>query len=226
MYASNTVKTVDFINPWEILLTLEQTVPKFIETNDVIENVTWTPEVEIRNNYFARVPTRGILVSTRRRITIENNVFERMCMSAILIANDAESWYESGMVKDVMIRGNRFIECGDNHNPVIYIAPENSDVSVDFPVHSNILIENNVIQMKDASILSAKSTQNLRFNNNEISAVSTNNKFETIIHLTACSEVTIGGNRFIGEGINKNLLVQSMPMENVTVSPEQGLQFQ
>ncbi len=24
----------------------------------VIENVTWTPEVRITNNYFARVPTR------------------------------------------------------------------------------------------------------------------------------------------------------------------------
>lgn len=224
VYASNTVKKAVLINPRDILLTLEQTVPEFIETDDVIENVTWTPEVEIRNNYFARISTRGVLVSTRRRITIEDNVFERMFMSAILIPSDAESWYESGMVKDVMICGNRFIECGDGYNPVIYIAPENSDVSVEFPVHSNILIENNVIQMKDASILSAKSTQCLSFKSNEIITTSANNEFETpLIHLTACSEVTIAGNRFIGEGINKNLLTQSMPLENVTVSPEQDL---
>ncbi|MEC0089572.1 hypothetical protein [Paenibacillus macquariensis] len=147
-------------------------------------------------------------------------------MSAILIANDAESWYESGMVKDVMIRGNRFIECGDSKNPVIYISPENSDVSVRLPVHSNIHIENNVIIMKDATILSAKSTQNLTFNNNDITAVGDHSKFTApIIQLTACSEVTIADNRFIGEGINKSLLVQSMPLENVTVTLQQGLQF-
>ncbi|OAB30931.1 hypothetical protein PMSM_22665 [Paenibacillus macquariensis subsp. macquariensis] len=68
VYARYTVKTVDFINPREILLTLEQTVEDYIETGDVIENETWTPEVEIRNNYFARVPTCGILVSTRREV--------------------------------------------------------------------------------------------------------------------------------------------------------------
>jgi len=226
VYASHTVKTVEFINPREILLTLEQTVEDFIETGDVIENETWTPEVEIRNNYFARVPTRGILVSTRREVRIEDNVFERMPMSAILIANDAESWYESGMVKDVMIRGNRFIECGDSNNPVIYISPENSDVSVRLPVHSNIHIENNVIIMRNASILSAKSTQNLTFNNNDITAVGDHSKFAApIIQLTACSEVTIADNRFIGEGINKSLLVQSMPLENVSVALQQGLQF-
>ncbi|OAB32801.1 alpha-galactosidase [Paenibacillus macquariensis subsp. defensor] len=221
-YASNTVKRAEFINARDRLLTLEQPIQGQIVMNDVIENATWTPEVEISNNYFARIPTRGILVSTRRKITIEDNVFERMPMSAILIANDAESWYESGMVRDVMIRSNQFIECGDRHNPVIYIAPENSEVSVEIPVHSNIHIESNSIQMKDAAVLSAKSTHHLSFNNNEISAASHYNKFETpIIQLTACIEVAIDVNRINGEGINKNILVQAMPVENITIMPEQ-----
>lgn len=204
-YASNTVKTVEVVNIREILLTLEQPIQEGNVINDVIENVTWTAEVEISNNYFARIPTRGILVSTRRKVTIEDNVFERLPMSAILIANDAESWYESGMAKDVMIRGNRFIECGDRHHPVIYIEPENSEVSVDFPVHSNIHIERNWFQMKDTSVLSAKSTQYLSFNDNEITTSSNNETFEApMIQLTACSKVTIGDNRYNGEAMSKN----------------------
>lgn len=38
---------------------------------------------------------------------IENNVFESSG-SAILIAGDANYWYESGAVKDVLIKGNDF----------------------------------------------------------------------------------------------------------------------
>lgn len=76
--------------------------------------------------------------------------------------------------------------------------------------------------MKDVAVLSAKSTHHLSFNDNEISAASNNNKFETpIIQLTLCSEAVIGGNRFNGEGINKNILVQAMPVENITIMPEQ-----
>ncbi len=32
-------------------------------------------------------------------------------MSAVLIEADAEGWYESGPVRDVMIRNNEFIDC-------------------------------------------------------------------------------------------------------------------
>ena len=56
--------------------------------NVSVENVTWTPEVEIRNNYFSRIPTRGILVTTRRKVVIEDNVFYRIPMSGVLVSDD------------------------------------------------------------------------------------------------------------------------------------------
>ena len=43
--------------------------------NLVVENVTYTPEVIVRNNYFSRIPTRGLLVTTRRKVLIESNTF-------------------------------------------------------------------------------------------------------------------------------------------------------
>lgn len=59
-------------------------------------------------------------------------------MSAILIADDARSWYESGPIRDVTIKDNRFIDCA---SPVINIAPEN--IRYDGPVHQGITIEGN-----------------------------------------------------------------------------------
>ena len=69
-----------------------------------------------------------------------------MQMSGIFIADDARSWFESGMVRDVTIRNNNFIECGA---PVILIAPENK--CNDGYVHRNITITNNLFPSKKHS---------------------------------------------------------------------------
>ena len=57
------VKKAEMKNEREILLTLDRNIPQNIrEIKElVVENVTYTPEVLIRDNYFARIPTRGIL---------------------------------------------------------------------------------------------------------------------------------------------------------------------
>lgn len=200
VYASNVVTAAEWLNPRELLLTLADPVPGDIGEHDVVENVTWTPEVGITGNRFARIPTRGILVTTRRRVVITGNIFERMAMSGILIAVDAESWYESGRVTNVTIAGNRFIECGGSSHPVILIAPENKLLDKDAPVHRNVVIENNRFVTRDAPILSAKSTKGLTFKNNEILAADTDGCFlglEDAIALTACSEVEIADNSWI-----------------------------
>ncbi|MFZ4860935.1 right-handed parallel beta-helix repeat-containing protein [Sphingobacterium sp. Mn56C] len=131
----------------------------------VLENATWTPEVHILNNYFTRIPTRGILVTTRKKVRIEGNYFHRMQMSGILIANDALSWFESGMVRDVLIRNNVFYECG---YPIINIAPENN--LQEQAVHKDIKIEDNIFILKKdvGPVVSAKSVDGLLFQNNKI----------------------------------------------------------
>jgi F0F1-type ATP synthase gamma subunit len=121
-------------------------------------------------------------------------------MNAILVANDAASWYESGRVEDLSVHGNRFIDCGSREVPVIAIAPENEEIELDDPVHSNIRIEDNVFETSEARVLDAKSTRSLTFRNNEIFAASGSNGFANVleaIRLTACSEVNIEANRFI-----------------------------
>lgn len=161
--ASFKVKKSEMKGKREIILTLDKSVPDSIRKRAelVIENVTYTPEVIVRNNFFSRIPSRGLLVSTRRKITIENNTFFRMQMNGILIADDARSWFESGMVRDVTIRHNHFIEC---NGPVILIAPENN--RNEGYVHRNITITNNRFQLIGKDAISARSVDGLKISKN------------------------------------------------------------
>lgn len=184
------VKKAEMKNEREILITLDKNIPQTIRDKKelVVENVTYTPEVLIRNNYFARIPTRGILVSTRRKVLIENNTFFRMQMSGILIADDARSWFESGMVRDVTIRNNNFMECG---GPVILISPEN-DRNEGY-VHRNIAITNNRFQLTGTNAIFAKSVDGLKITDN-LFLSPTPAEISNLIKTQDCENVFMEGN--------------------------------
>lgn len=188
--ASFKVKKSEMKSAREIIVTLNKPVPDAIreKTELVIENVTYTPEVIIRNNFFSRIPSRGLLVSTRRKILIENNTFFRMQMSGILIADDARSWFESGMVRDVTIRNNNFIECNE---PVILIAPENS--RNEGCVHRNITITNNRFKLIGKDAVSARSVDGIKINRNLFLYPEVVN-IEELITTTDCQNVIIKDN--------------------------------
>lgn len=162
---SGKITSARMANPREMIVTLNKSVPESVRSlsNVVMENITWTPEVLISGNRFSRVPTRGILLSTRRKSVIENNVFYGMQMSAILVADDAMSWYESGPVHDLVIRRNTFLQCG---GPVICIAPEYQ--KYDGPVHRNIRIEDNVFESDNPNVpaIYARGVDGLTVRNN------------------------------------------------------------
>lgn len=188
--SSAKVKKAEMKNEREITITLDKPVTSKVKETEglVIENVTYTPEVEIRGNYFSRIPTRGILVSTRRKVIIEDNTFFRMQMSGILIADDARSWFESGMARDVTIRNNDFIECG---GPVIFIAPEN-DRNEGY-VHRNITIANNRFRLTGTDAISAKSVDGLKITDNLFLTPKASTT-EELIKTRECKDVTIEGN--------------------------------
>ena len=171
IFGSGIVRSAKLISEREMLIEFSKPVPVNILPGDCLENVTWTPAVTIRNCRFESTNTRGLLITTRRKVLIENNIFYRTGMHAILIANDASSWYESGPVQDVNIRNNTFQECGYNQAPgnfVIAIAPENHELVHGYMVHRNIRIENNLFKVYDYPVLIARSTGNLVFTGNKI----------------------------------------------------------
>ena len=185
------VEKAEMQTPREILVTLTENMPEAIrnQTELVVENVSYTPEVVVRDCYFARIPSRGLLVTTRRPVLVENNTFFRMQMHGLLIADDARSWFESGMVRDVTIRGNHFIECAE---PVINIAPENDQNAG--PVHRNIRIENNRFELIGIPAISAKSVEGLKINNNHFQERKATT-LEQLITTTDCTQVEIENNR-------------------------------
>lgn len=152
----------------DIIITLDKAMPAEIAANShVVENITYTPSVVIRNNTFKQVPTRGILVTTRKKVEIKDNVFDGMGMASIYISNDAQGWYESGPVRDVTIEGNTFLR-PTAEAAVIFIEPTNPTVSREKTIHENIKVLNNTFYIQNGQVLNAKSVKDLSFTGNSI----------------------------------------------------------
>jgi hypothetical protein len=191
VYASNRVAEVRETGPKEMLLTLEDPLPAAFRENDVLENVTWTPEVEIRGCRVSRIPTRGFLITTRRAVRVEDNDFHATHMPAILIENDAAGWFESGGVRDMLIRGNRFHRCGE---PVVHVNPRNSVPNAS--VHENIRVVENTFHLRGTTAVAAKSTSGLRVIDNVIHFPRAPG--EGWMKTRNCEDVVAEGNQLIG----------------------------
>ena len=158
-------------DPHFLELTLDRLVPPGVSVNSTcLENLTCTPSLHVSGCRFTRLSTRGILATTPRKVVIENNLFERLGMSGVLIEGDAAGWFESGPVTDVTIRGNTFIDCGyaGSGSASITINPSTTSVSAAEPVHENVVITGNTFDTDGRLILQAKSTAGLVFTDNKI----------------------------------------------------------
>ena len=166
------VRNAKQLSEREIQVELSAPLPSTINIGDCLENLTWTPSLEVRNNRFEMTNTRGLLITTPRKVVVENNHFYRTGMYAIQISGDAGSWYESGAVRDVLIQHNLFEECGYNRGSEdsysIAINPENHEIIDGYWVHENIRILNNTFKVTDGLILKAKSATGIVFEGNTI----------------------------------------------------------
>ncbi|OKI45819.1 hypothetical protein A6A29_30005 [Streptomyces sp. TSRI0281] len=61
-------------------------------------------------------------------------------MSSVFISSDACRWYESGPVRDVLIRNNAFLRPA---SPVIFVEPTDQVTDEADAVHRNIRVEDN-----------------------------------------------------------------------------------
>lgn len=204
IFAQGKIRNAKLISEREILVEMEKPFSPELKIGDALENITWTPSVTIKNSRFEGTISRGTLITTRRKVLIENNVYYRTGMHAILIENDAEGWYESGPVNDVTIRNNQFIECGFNSAPnnyIISINPQNHQLVPKYYVHKDIRIENNIFKVYDYPLLSARSTKGLSFINNKVekSEFMPAGKARPAFNLMACTGVRIKGNKFGAE---------------------------
>ncbi len=148
-----------------ISVTARSPIPGGLAGWTAVENVTRTPEVHITGCVFRDLPTRAVLVTTRRPILIEKNRFERPAMAAIYVSCDAGEWWESGPVRDLTIRDNEFIEPG---GPAVSIDPRTSRADPGQPVHSGVVVTRNRFVLGAQPALWAKSTRPVHFAGNDI----------------------------------------------------------
>lgn len=138
-----------------------------------IENLTWTPSVEFSNNVVRNNRARGALFSTPCEVKVENNTFEHVSGTAILLCGDCNGWYETGACKNVLIAQNRFENVLTSMfqftNAIISIYPEIPCLEKQNAYfHSNIKITDNLFRTFDRPIVYAKSVDGLCFKNNII----------------------------------------------------------
>jgi len=143
------VSQVERLTDHDWLITLKGTMPAFKE-NDVIDNITWNPNITARNNHISVDPVRGFLLATRGKVLVENNTFERCRLPGILVEGDAAKWFESSPIRDLLIRSNRFIDCGIEITSTVH-APKPEE-----PVHENIRIANNTFENGGISAAAVK----------------------------------------------------------------------
>ncbi|MEJ7769140.1 MAG: right-handed parallel beta-helix repeat-containing protein [Chitinophagaceae bacterium] len=195
--AKLTVKKVELINTRYYQITFNEDIPAVVKKGYYLENVQAYPEVEIHDNKFINNRARGLLISTPRKVVIENNVISSM-MAGIQCPNEFTFWYESGYVKDITIRNNKFLDnTYGNTKPsaVINIMAASANHS---PIHEKFVIENNSFANYSSFILSAEYVKYLVFKNNAIT-YSGNYPLDgtsPIIHLTGVGTADLQNNRY------------------------------
>jgi hypothetical protein len=229
-FGTGTVESFKARNETDFEITFAAALPKEMAVGDALENLTWSPDVSIKNNFFGSCRARGVLVTTPGKVVIENNIFESSG-SAILISGDANGWFESGAVKDVLIQNNTFNDpCLTSIfqfcQAIISIYPEIPKPNSNKPFHRNIRIESNTFNPYDFPVLFAKSVEGLTFNNNTIKRSTSFTPMRArkfMITLEACKKVTILRNTLVGDVLGKNIkLVSTLPAE-LKLGKKQGI---
>lgn len=164
---------VKTLNNREVILSFAEKIPACYQVGDAIENASYYPSVVFARNKVGNNRARGILLTTPEKVVVEDNLFDHVSGTAILLAGDAQGWYESGACHDVTIRNNRFIDCLTSRyqfcDGVIALYPMVKDLDAQLDrYHKNVTIENNVFDSFDVPLLFALSAENLTWRKNKV----------------------------------------------------------
>lgn len=159
-----TVKEAGSVNSDEIWIETNETLELF-ENECVIENMSANPEIQICQCESGNNRPRGFLLASPKKITVENCTFYNM-HEAISISAGIGGWYESGCVKDVVIRNNNFKGSAYAGGIALYIVPCFEEMEKQSHLYGNVLIEENTFTQAEKRILQINAVENLIFKNN------------------------------------------------------------
>ncbi len=197
------VEDVEVLNEQRMMITVKELPEQMFKGPLSMENLSWYPDVIMRKNTIRENRARSVLITTKGKVLIEDNYFSSQ-MHGILIEGDNNSWYESGGVKDIVIKNNTFVNIGyggEDRYP-LFISPllTSEQHHGDEKYHHNISFTNNTIKSFNGHLVSAQSVKGLIVEGNTIEL---NEKYpsgseKASIDLDYCEDVSIGDNSFIG----------------------------
>lgn len=141
------------LNDTEIKLFLKKLPSDIQEQKDAIANLTQTPSVIIRNNYFGYTAARSILCTTPKKVIISNNVFEHSAGPALLVEDDCNFWFESGYTRHILFKNNKIMDCGflegkESHMDIA-VTPQVMKQDMKQYVHGSLKIVGNTFLSPD-----------------------------------------------------------------------------
>lgn len=220
------------INKDQFILTFKNPIPNELEVGDALENLTWSPNLKVKDSHFKSCRARSLLVSTPGSVKIENNIFESSG-SAILIAGDANGWFESGAVTDVTIANNTFTELCNTCSyqfcegiiSIFPIIPKLENTTPSF--HRNIKISNNRFNPFDYPILYALSVNGITFSNNTITRSLNFEPYHQRHHnltFEFCKNITVEANTLSDDVLGKNILLNKTPKSEISIDNESSFE--
>lgn len=155
------------------------------------------PEVIFRNNICGKNRARGLLLTGKKPILIENNIMDAEG-TAIKVNGDMENWFESTNTTSIVIRGNKIkrrnkVNWGTaliDIDPVIHTQVEGEYF------HGEMIVEDNEITLDGTDLFYGYSFKGLTIRNNIITSVDKPMKSdeEISVKATNCGKVIIEGN--------------------------------
>lgn len=199
-----TVKSLKMDSENDYKIAFNEDITDLELKNTVVENVSYVAAVQITNCVVRQNRARSLLISTSKPVEISNSYFSSM-MAGIRICGDANFWFESGPVSDVLINGNVFEDLGiGGHSPqaILQIDPIiGKEFRSNGFYHKNIVFKENTIKTFDRLLVYALSVDGLSITDNKIvQTTSYEEIYPDLSHfdLQNCRNVIISGNEYVG----------------------------
>ena len=195
--APSKLKTSKTINSRYYLLTLEEPY-NFIQGNSyAIDDADNHPEVIFRNNDCGRNRARGLLLTSTKKMIIENNKIDAEG-SCIKVNSDMHFWYESSAISTLIIRGNKMrrankVVWGEG---IVDIDPGMENQKEGGYFHGDIIIEDNIVELDGQPFVFGYSFNSLTIKNNQFN-INQNMKEEIPLSLENYGELIVENNKII-----------------------------
>ncbi len=191
-----------FINASYQKLWLKNPLPAEVTIGHAVENRSRMCDLIVRRCTMGKNRARGMLISTCGKVLVEDNTFNVHGTAILIEGADVRFWFESGVCRDLTVRGNVFINCMDNNwgEAVISITPD-ENIGLTGTFHKNIKIIGNTFHHFDTNILAAGYVDGIEFIDNTVEQTYDFKPFsgkKSLLSFNKCTGIKVMNNTICG----------------------------